>query len=77
MAARVAVRLNAASLTYVIHLSLRCCRATESILVIEFLKSESVTTVQRAFRHEYGIAPSDRCSILRWFRKFRDEGCIC
>ena len=48
----------------------------KAFCVIEFCKSESTTTVQRAFRLQFGVSPPDRKDILRWYRQFVETGCL-
>lgn len=45
--------------------------------VLEFAKSESQVTVQRAFRLKFGIEPPTRKSISRWFTQFKQTGSVC
>lgn len=45
--------------------------------VLEFAKSESQVTVQRAFRLKFGIKPPTRKSISRWFTQFQQTGSVC
>lgn len=49
----------------------------KSFCVLEYAKCSSVTKVQRAFVRKYGKAAPGHQSILRWFRQFRDTGCLC
>ncbi|GBM52585.1 hypothetical protein AVEN_84075-1 [Araneus ventricosus] len=48
-----------------------------SCIEIVQAKCSSVTSVQRAFLSKYGKAAPDHQSILRWFRQFRETGCLC
>ena len=43
----------------------------------EFIKSESATAVQRAFRLRFNIQPPTRKSICRWNHQFEQIGCLC
>jgi len=45
--------------------------------VREFIKNESVTAVQRAFRLRFNIQPPTRKSICRWNHQFEQIGCLC
>lgn len=49
----------------------------KAFCVLEFAKSESVVSVQRAFRNKYRKqGPSDK-TIHVWYRKFKETGCLC
>jgi len=43
----------------------------------EFIKTESATAVQRAFRLRFNIQPPTRKSICRWNHEFEQIGCLC
>ena len=45
--------------------------------VCEFIKPESATAVQRAFRLRFNIHPPKRKSICRWNHQFEQIGCLC
>jgi len=45
--------------------------------VREFIKTESATAVQRAFRLRFNIQPPTRKSIYRWKHQFEQIGCLC
>ena len=45
--------------------------------MLEFHKSNSVVTVQRAFKLKFNVDPSTNRSILKWHRSFIERGCIC
>ena len=45
--------------------------------VREFIKTESATAVQRAFRLRFNIQPPTRKSICRWNHQFEQIGCLC
>ena len=49
----------------------------KSFCVLEYAKCSSVTAVQRSFRRQYGKEPPCKQSILRWYRQFKDTGCLC
>jgi len=44
--------------------------------VREFIKTESPTVVQRAFRLRFNIQPPTRKSICRWNHQFEQIGCL-
>ena len=44
--------------------------------VREFVKTESATAVQRAFRLRFNIQPPTRKSICRWNHQFEQIGCL-
>src|SRR5215469_12454703 len=45
--------------------------------VLEFHKTKSVVTVQRAFKFIFKVDPPTNKSILKWHRNFIERGCIC
>jgi len=45
--------------------------------VREFIKTESATAVQHAFRLRFNIQPPTRKSICRWNHQFEQTGCLC
>jgi len=45
--------------------------------VREFIKTESATAVQRAFRFRLNIHPPTRKSICRWNHQFEQIDCLC
>ena len=45
--------------------------------VREFIKTESATAVQRAFRLRFNIQSPTRKSILSWNHQFEQIGCLC
>jgi len=45
--------------------------------VREFIKTESATAVQRAFRLRFNIQPPTRRSFCRWNHQFEQIGCLC
>ena len=62
------------------HVLLRYKMATpkqKSFCVIEFVKCNSVITVQRRFRLRYQIDPPNGWNIRRWYQQFVDRGCLC
>jgi hypothetical protein len=49
----------------------------KSFCVLEYHTSESVVTVQRAFRSKYAKdRPADK-TIRAWYRQFTETGCLC
>ena len=51
--------------------------STRFLWVREFIKTESATAVQRAFRLRFNIQPPTRKSICRWNHQFEQIGCLC
>jgi len=45
--------------------------------VCEFIKTESATAVQRAFRLRFNIQPPTRKIICFWNHQFDQIGCLC
>jgi len=45
--------------------------------VREFIKTQSATAVQRAFRLRFNIQPPTRKIICRWNYQFEQIGCLC
>jgi len=45
--------------------------------VLEFNKTNSVVTGQRAFKRKFNVDPPTNKSILKWHRNFIERGCIC
>jgi len=45
--------------------------------VREFIKTESATAVQRAFRLRFNIQPPTRKTICRWNHQIEQIGCLC
>jgi hypothetical protein len=44
--------------------------------VLQLVKKESVTAVQRAFRTQFYMEPPSRVSIYSWYKKFKQKGRI-
>ena len=44
---------------------------------VEFIKTESATAVQRAFRLRFNIQPPTRKSICHWNHQFEQIGYLC
>lgn len=49
----------------------------KAFCVLQFAKTESVITVQRAYRIRFGCAPPSDNNIRRWYHQFEDTGCLC
>ena len=49
----------------------------KAFCVLEFAKTNSVVTVQRAFWRRFDINPPSPKNIRRWFRQFQESGCLC
>ena len=49
----------------------------KAFCVLELVKTNSVTLVQRHFRRRYGKPPPTRQSIYDWSKKFQETGCFC
>ncbi|PNF43528.1 hypothetical protein B7P43_G03919 [Cryptotermes secundus] len=49
----------------------------KAFCILEFAKTNSVVTVQRAFRRRFGSNPPCPKNIRRWFRQFQESGCLC
>jgi hypothetical protein len=45
--------------------------------VLEYHRSESVVTVQRAFRAKYAKTPPPLQTICAWYKPFTETGCLC
>jgi len=45
--------------------------------VREFIKTESTTAMQRAFRLRFNIQPPTRKNICHWNHQFEQIGCLC
>ena len=45
--------------------------------VLEFHKTSSVVTVQRAFKLTFIVDPPTNKFILKWHKNFIERGCIC
>jgi hypothetical protein len=45
--------------------------------VLEFAKTNSVVTVQRAFKRRFNVDPPTNKCILKWYGNFIEKGCIC
>jgi len=51
--------------------------AAQEFCVREFIKTESATAVQRAFRLRFNIQPPTRKNICHWNHQFEQIGCLC
>lgn len=49
----------------------------KAFCVLEYQSTQSIITVQRAFRRQYRGDPPTHQSILRWYRQLKDKGCLC
>ena len=49
----------------------------KSFCVMQFVKHESVVSVQRAFRRQFNSDPPSPNSIRRWYQQFQTTGCLC
>lgn len=49
----------------------------KAFCVLQFAKSESVVTVQRAFRIKFRCDPPSDNNIRRWYHQFETTGCLC
>ena len=49
----------------------------KAFCVLEVAKTNSVVTVQRAFRRRFDVNPPSPKNIRRWFRQFQESGCLC
>ena len=49
----------------------------KTFCVCEFIKIESATAVQRAFRLRFNIQPPTRKNICCWNHQFEQIGCMC
>ena len=45
--------------------------------VLKFHKTNSVVTVQHAFKRKFNVDPPTNKSILKWHGNFIERGCIC
>ena len=49
----------------------------KAFCVLEFAKTESIVTVQQRFRIIYHTEPPTDKTILEWYMKFQQSGCLC
>jgi len=49
----------------------------KSFCVLEYHTSNSVVTVQRAFRAKYTKEPPADKTIRAWYKQFTETGCLC
>jgi len=49
----------------------------KNFCVREFIKTESATAVQRAFRLRFNIQPPTRKNICHLNHQFEEKGCLC
>jgi len=45
--------------------------------VLEFQKTNSVVTVQIAFKLKFNVDPPTNKPILKWHKNFIERGCVC
>jgi len=48
-----------------------------SFCVLEYQRSKSVVTVQRAFRAKHAKDPTTDKTIRAWYKQFTESGCLC
>jgi hypothetical protein len=48
----------------------------KSFCVLEYARCSSIIAVQRSFRAEHREEPPCKQRILRWYRQFKDTGCL-
>jgi hypothetical protein len=49
----------------------------KAFCVLQFVKHESIVSVQRAFRRQLNSDPPSPNSIRRWYQQFQATGCLC
>lgn len=49
----------------------------KAFCVLQFAKTKSVITVQRAFRNKFRCNPPSDNNIRRWYHQFENTGCLC
>ena len=49
----------------------------KAFCVLQFVKHESVVSVQRAFQRQFNSDPPSSNSIRRWYQQFQTTGCLC
>jgi hypothetical protein len=49
----------------------------KAFCVLQFVKHESVVSVQRAFRRQFNSDPPSPNSIRRWYQQFQTTECLC
>ena len=49
----------------------------KAFCLLQFVKHESVVSVQRAFRRQFDSDPPSANSIRRWHQQFQTTGCLC
>jgi hypothetical protein len=52
-------------------------QANRNLFVLQLAKTESIKTVQRGFRTKYHTEPPKEKTIIEWYRKFEEMGCLC
>jgi hypothetical protein len=49
----------------------------KAFYVLQFVKNESVVSVQRAFRRHFNSDSPSLNSFRRWYQQFQTKGCLC
>jgi len=49
----------------------------QAFCVLQFVRHESVVSVQRAFRWQFNSDPPSPNSLRRWYQQFQTTGCLC
>jgi transposase len=49
----------------------------KAFCVPQFVKHESIVSVQQAFRRQFNSDPPSPNSIRRWYQQFQTTGCLC
>ena len=49
----------------------------KAFCAVEYAKTTSVITVQRSFRRQFEVDPSDKNSIKLWHTQLMETGCLC
>jgi len=49
----------------------------KAFCVLQFVKHESVVSVQRAFWRQFNSDPPSPNSIRHWYQQFQTTGCLC
>lgn len=60
-----------------LHNPLESAGEQKAFCVLQFARTESVVSVQRAFRTKFGCDPPSDNNIRRWYHQFEDTGCLC
>ena len=54
-----------------------CTVNKKAFCVLEFVKTESIVTVQQRFQTMYRTEPPTDKTIREWYMKFQQSGCLC